>query len=225
MDYSIPPDLKAQVDSLRNDNPFDIRQDNWKQMLFKALGLLGTATGARVGVPLPKGDQHAIGKMGVRPTEMSWPKTPEWDSGLKNSIDWRNTHGFKGHSTEVPGNLNTRLPMQDQSHTAGISSDIMANMPGVRPAHSPLGSPQPKNIITEYLLGPNEGKGNFGTIDWMNMKPQANDTNLRLLKDLTHGEKFELALQDQTLKRMGHDPSKLSSMEKLKLLFPDLFVD
>lgn len=244
--YGIPEDILNNARAQREDNPFDIRKEGVAGFLMKALGLLGTATGNRGGVlkqapKLPK-VEHAptiTGGMdpGVGfPGHMHYNGVPREWSAYDMAMDKGFGHIKKdfggvrpGQGMEVPGNLNTPkapvLPKQDQSHTAGMLVDSMANMPGVRPAHSPLGSPQPKNFVTEYLLGPNEGKGNFGTSDWMNMKPVANDSPLKTLKGLTQAEKYELVLQDQQLKKMGHDPNRLSSMEKLQLLFPDLFKD
>lgn len=218
--YGIDPQVLASARAQGQDNPLDIRQDNMMGILMKVLGLPGIAMGARI--PSPKslgGPQPPYNPNELKQGVMKLPSTKEGAMRMPGMRDNLNTipPEWATRMLDKPGNLNIPLDL--------LPHDFL-NAPGMKSAKSPLGTVQPNNkAIVDKLLGPNEGKGNFGTNDAMKLKPQANDLSTIQKMELTGPEKMELALQDQKLKQMGFNPETMSPMEKLMQLFPELFKD
>lgn len=192
---------------------------NWKEMA-------PVRPGQGTEVPANKNNPQYQG-----PVQQFPPDLDPLISKLNSRVNDINTNLFRefgntGAMTSTEGlNFAPKKLIQDELTKPLPKSNEMGFLPGMRPAGEPLGSPQPKSMAVEYLFGPNEGKGNFGTTDWMNMKQVANDSDLKGLKGLTQAEKYEITLQDQQLKKLGHDPDMMSAMERLKVLFPALFQD
>lgn len=216
--YGIDPQVLASARAQREDNPLDIRNDGAVGMLMKILGLPGIAMGAKI--PSPKslgGPQPPYTPMELKQGVTKLPSAKEDILRMPGMRDSKQMAPVRpGQGVEVPGNLNIPLDL--------LPHDFM-NAPGMKSAKSPLGGVAPNNkAIIDKLLGPNEGKGNFGTNDAMRLKSPANESGARKM-DLTGPEQMELLIQDQKLKQMGFNPETMSPMDKLMKLFPELFKD
>lgn len=266
--YGIPQDIRDSARAQGEDNPLDIRGDDWKKILLKVLGLPGIAMGVRTPgnlggltpptssmelkqgvVKLPSSREDIMSIPGMRDSKQMAPvrpgqgtevpgnlNTPQYqgpihllpdDLRFNQIINKIDTDAFRNYGKPASlGDRNFKVLQQGLDELPPTSKD-MANMPGMRSAGEPLGSPAPVNKITEYLMGKNEGKGNFGPADAMGIKLPGNDMPTSQMK-LTGPEKFELARQDQQLKAMGFtekDIANMSPMERIQALFPRLFDD